>query len=100
MMQDQRNSMDFFVGLIEWSEEETSYVRNFWARAEHLGEALDEMIQSAKRHGILNPIVGSAHFADFDDLPDTAITDDDGDTYADDTVYSHPTEQSYHLPYG
>jgi hypothetical protein len=92
--------MKFFAAVVQWSDEEDSYYRTFWAHASHMGEALDKILKSADANDIPNPIVGSINFDTVDNLPETATTDDDGDTYADDTVFSAPLEHYYQLPYG
>lgn len=91
---------EFYTCIIEWPEGEISYLRVFWAWASHLGEALSKMTECAKAIGISNPIACEADPYEFSNLPDTAITQDEGQTYVDDTIHSFPTRYSYKLPGG
>jgi hypothetical protein len=93
-------SMNFFAGLIEWSDGETSHLKRFWARGNHLGEALHKMISAAEAGGIENPILTSAEYFNIDDLPDTATTHDNGETYIDEATVDFPSEPTFRLPYG
>lgn len=91
---------DFFNVLIGWCEGETSCLQNFWAWGSHLGEALDKVIRAAENSGIDNPIAREASLYDFDALPETVVTEDEGQTYIDDTIHAYPSEYDYALPYG
>jgi hypothetical protein len=92
--------MEFYTSLIEWTEHDTSYVRVFWAWASHLGEALHKMVNRAKASGISDPMVCEADPYEFDNLPETAMTSDDGVTYMSDAIHSFPMTCCYNLPYG
>lgn len=90
----------FYAALLEWSDDHLSYVRVFWAWATHMGEALDKMIACALRQQIPSPIPCQLDPYDFETLPEDVTTDDDGETYIADAVFSFPPEPSYMLPYG
>lgn len=86
--------------MITWSEGSTSYVQVFWAWGFHLGEALEKMRKLAKMMGVENPSMSLIDLYEYGDLPDGAMTEDGGTTYASDTVCAFPTEKEYILPYG
>jgi hypothetical protein len=58
------------------------------------------MLKCAKANGVSNPTLSEADPYDFDILPETAITDDGGDTYVAEAIHSFPTEYNFNLPYG
>ncbi|MCP9493614.1 MAG: hypothetical protein MSG64_04070 [Pyrinomonadaceae bacterium MAG19_C2-C3] len=92
--------MEFYTCQIEWSKGKTSYIWVYWTWASHIGEALNKMLNCAKLNGVAKPIAARIDPYDFENLPETAITEDEGDTYFDDEKISFPTEPSYNLPYG
>lgn len=90
----------FYAVMLEWIEQPQGYVRVFWASAAHLSEAIDKAQSCALRHGIINAFPSQADPYNFDTLPQTATTDDNGETYISDTAFSFPPEPAYRLPCG
>lgn len=90
----------FYAALIEWSDEQYGYVRAFWTWASHIGEAIDKILYCAKRHGVSNPVPSQLDPYDFNTLPATAITDDDGETYVANAIRSFIRDSTYRFPYG
>lgn len=92
--------MYFYSCSVEWSQSETSSLRNFWAWALDIGEALDKVQKCAVKEGISNPIVRYIDYYDFDDLPETVFSNDEGETFVDNEIYTFPIEHCYRLPFG
>lgn len=90
----------FYVALLEWSDDHIGYVRTFGAWAEHMGEALDKMLACAARQQIANPDPREIDPYNFETLPQEVSTDDDGETYSADDLFSFEPAPSYTLPYG
>jgi len=92
--------IDFYIVMMGWSEGETSCLQSFWAWGAHVGDALEKATQAARISGIEAPIVREVGLYDFSSLPESAVEDEDSQTYVDDTIHCYPTEYEYKLPYG
>lgn len=93
--------MDFYKGIVEWSEgEETSALCSVWAWATHIGEAVQKMLKCAEKAEIETPFLLEINYYDEDEVPETVITNDDGDTYIESECYEFPPDGCYRLPFG
>jgi hypothetical protein len=92
--------MDFYTSLVECAEGEKSHVQVYWAWGAHLGEALHKMKARAEALGGGSPIIVEADPYIFDSLPDTAVSEDNGETYVADNRHFFPPTACYRLPHG
>ena len=51
-MKKDHENMEFFRALVEWSELDSSFFTNYWAWAEHIGDAIERIRTDAGRTGI------------------------------------------------
>jgi len=98
-MKKDHENMEFFRALVEWSERDSSFFTNYWAWAEHIGDAIERIRTDAGRTGIADLTVAGIEPYDFEDLPDNVTTKDDT-IFISDTKHAFPTEQNFSLPYG
>lgn len=91
--------MEFYTALAKWSGGKVSYFRAFWTWADQIGVAIENILRCAEGMRIPAPRVAELDPFEFEDLPNTAFSDD-GVTYVSDTSHSFPTELSFELPSG
>ncbi|MGI0493178.1 hypothetical protein ACN4EG_15450 [Alkalinema pantanalense CENA528] len=90
----------FYTGLIEWSNENTSHFRVCWLWAATIGEALADMINCAIFQGIQNPTIRQFDPYRFTDLPMDKVDDCGNGVFWSKNTYSFPEKANYQLPYG
>lgn len=91
----------FYIAVVAWSEEKVSKLRSFFTWETEIGKAIDKIKKSAKRQKINRPIVHYLDPYDFDKIANNDIsTDDNGETYFSNQIYSFPKVDYYKLPYG
>lgn len=85
--------------MIEWSEGDVSFICSVWAWGSHIGEAVHKMLDCARQNRIVDPYLCQIDYYEYE-LPESAISNDDGLTFIDNTEESFPTEYVYRLPHG
>lgn len=92
--------MNLYACLVSWSEGELSHIRIFWTRGQTVGEAIHAALAAAEASVVSGPSVEEVELVDLEDLPPTVLTENGGITFADRSIHSFPTEDTYRLPYG
>lgn len=88
--------------MIEYTENETSYIQTYWADADTIGEAIDTVVSEAENNGIRHPIARQVDPYDINNLPAEGISRGSHEAVMlSDTVHSFPADDAMlSLPYG
>src|SRR5262245_23835988 len=98
-MKDDGENVEFFRGLVEWSEGDTCFFTNYWTWAEHTGDAIERFRTYARSIGIDDLFIMGIEPFDHEALPEETISGDNN-IFVSDTAHGAPTEQTFRLPYG
>jgi hypothetical protein len=91
---------DFYYGLVEWSDKNSSYICKAWAWGKHFGEAIENMRAAAIADGIKKPEIVEVDYEELQDIPETALSYDQGISYISDETHGFPTKYVFRFPYG
>ncbi|MCB2154910.1 hypothetical protein KQI84_08475 [bacterium] len=89
-----------YTCLVEEQNATEAFVQVYWARAPHLGAAIEMMLASAKANGLLSPIAQECDPYDIDNLGCEVAPSKDADVFWSLSRFSFPHESSFELPTG
>jgi hypothetical protein len=89
-----------YACLIEEQTSDAAFIQFYWARASHLGAAIEKSLDAARKNGLTNPIAREADFYDIENLECEVYPDADADVFFATTRYSFPPESSFNFPRG
>ena len=92
---------DFFRVLVIAKENNTiSYIKVFWAWAEHIGVAIHKVIEVAQQMGLREPIATMIDFVDSESLSNDVYEICETGVFTFDEEYSFPAEDFVDIPDG
>jgi hypothetical protein len=89
-----------FMCLIEEPHAEDAFVQVYWARATHLGQAIQMMLDAAKTNGLCNPIPRECDPFDIENLEGEVEPSAEADVFGSVTRHFFPPEPFLALPIG
>ena len=89
-----------FTCLIEAQIADEAFVQVYWARAIHMGDAIEKMLAAARRNGLTNPEVREADPYDIENLECEVYPGPNADVFFATTRYSFPPEPTFIFPTG
>lgn len=89
-----------YICLIEERNEKESFYQVYWARALHLGEAIQRMLDAARDNGLLNPIPRECDPCDTLNPEGEVEPSPDADVFWLTDLYGFPPEPRFVLPVG
>jgi hypothetical protein len=89
-----------YTCLIEDRTDDEAFVQVYWARANHLGSALEKMIAAARENGLTNPQAREADPYDIENLEGEVYPDPSSEAFFATTRYSFPPEPTFVFPTG
>src|SRR5262245_44681766 len=89
-----------YKGLIEENHPRRPYMQNYWARATHLGEGIDLMLEGAQGNGFKHPVCVEADPVYDDNLPENVMDRKHRTVFWQDVQHYFPPEPTLVLPYG
>jgi hypothetical protein len=90
----------FFTILVESPGPDYSFIRVFWAWADHLGVAIERVLRSCDRAGLKGAVAREADPYDFTTLPGHVTRDDKPGVFFDKSRHYFPAEESLTPPVG
>lgn len=91
---------DLYTCLIENQDIDKAFVQIYWARAEHLGCAIELVMDAARANGLNNPLSRECDPYDISLLQGDIEPSSDSEVFWSKTRYSFPPEQVFDLPIG
>src|SRR5215813_11961795 len=88
-MKDDGENVEFFRGLVEWSEGDTCFFTNYWTWAEHTGDAIERFRTYARSIGIDDLFIVGIEPFDHEALPEETISGDNN-IFVSDTAHGAP----------
>jgi hypothetical protein len=92
--------MNLYTALIEENDPASPFVQVYWARANHMGAALEMMLTAARSNGFLRPIWRQADPFDIKNLPKQLKQYSTQDVFWGNERYGFPATDTLELPYG
>lgn len=93
--------MPLYTCLIESHENDEAFIQGYWAYADHLGDAISEIIIEAKNQGILNPIPRQVDPYDILNLQCDVVYGQNGNVFYNPNRHYFPFgETAFRFPYG
>lgn len=89
-----------YTCLIESQSDDEAFVQVYWARARHLGAAIEKMLALARQNGASNPIAREADPYDIENLEGEVYPDSAAEVFHATTCYSFPPEPIFTFPAG
>ncbi|MDB6028454.1 MAG: hypothetical protein JWM68_4677 [Verrucomicrobiales bacterium] len=89
-----------YTCLIEELTDEQAFVQVYWARADHMGVAIEKMLAAARLNGLKDPQPREADPYDIENLKCTVQPSPDAETFWAVDRYAFPPEPIVELPYG
>lgn len=89
-----------YTCLIEEQNNDEAFVQIFWARGNHMGDAIEKALSAARVNGLQNPSVREADPFDIENLEAEVFPSPEADVFYATTRYSFPPEPSFIFPTG
>lgn len=89
-----------YTCLIEGRASDEAFVQVYWARASHMGVAVEKMLAAARENGLPNPLPRGADPYDIENLEVQVYPDSSSEVFFATTRYSFPPEPVFEFPFG
>lgn len=89
-----------YTCLIEERASDEAFIQAYWARASHMGAALEKMLAAARENGLTNPLPREADPYDIENLEGEVYPDQNSEVFFATTRYSFPLEPGLEFPTG
>lgn len=89
-----------FTCLIEEMTSDEAFLQVYWARASHMGAAIEKMLAAARENGLTNPLPREADPYDIENLDVEVCPDPSSEVFFGTTRYSFPPEPAFEFPTG
>ena len=89
-----------YTCLIEERASDEAFVQVYWARASHMGAAVEKMLAAARENGLTNPLPREADPYDIENLEGEVYPDPSLEVFFATTRYSFPPEPAFEFPTG
>jgi hypothetical protein len=101
-MWDRKMNKNFYIGLIEAVDKKEAFVQVLYSSANSVGDAIDSMLNYAKKSNLKRPIISEVNIIQLENLPKEAIRLPELDIYYLKSRYYFPLcdYPKFQLPYG
>ncbi|MES9992377.1 MAG: hypothetical protein ABW098_10520 [Candidatus Thiodiazotropha sp.] len=89
-----------FTCLIEEQNDKEPFVQVYWANAEHLGTAIELVLDAALNNGLNNPIARECDLYDINNLQQEVMPDTESKVFWSTSRYFFPPEKTFSFSHG
>jgi hypothetical protein len=89
-----------YTCLIEEQTDDEAFVQVYWARASHMGTAVEKMLAAARENSLTNPLPREADPYDIENLEGEVYPDPSSEVFFATTRYFFPPEPTFEFPFG